>query len=120
MSHDAHLGDNETIKYDNVLTNFGNGYDKWCGHFVAPRGGLYVFSCSVRATNTKTITVGMIKNGHVILKIASANTPWESGSSTVVVTMDKGDRVWVKRLAHDRQIIRDYNSFSGYLVSSET
>lgn len=65
----------------------------------------YVFSCSVTATNTKTVTVGLIKNGHVILKISTAITPWESGSSTVVVEMDKGDKVWVKRLAHDRQFI---------------
>lgn len=120
MSHDTHLGDKETIKYDNVLTNFGNGYDKWCGHFVAPRGGLYVFSCSVTAENTNGITVGMMKNGHLILKISSSHSPWENGSSNVVVKMDKGDMVWVKRLAHDRKIIRDYNSFSGYLVSSET
>lgn len=120
LSHDAHLGKNETIKYENVLTNSGNGYHKWCGHFVAPRWGLYVFSCSVRATNTNEITVELIQNGQCFLKISSAKTPGESGSSTVVVKMDKGYRVWVKLLAHDRQITRDYKSFSEYLVSSET
>lgn len=87
------MGNYETIKYDKILTNFENGYDKWCGHFVAPRELLYVFSYSVTATNTKTVTVGLIKNGHVILKISTTITSWESGSSTVLVEMDKGDKV---------------------------
>lgn len=60
---------------------------------MAPRELLYVFSYSVTATNTKTVTVGLIKNGHVILKISTTITPWESGSSTVLVEMDKGDKV---------------------------
>lgn len=60
---------------------------------MTPRELLYVFSYSVTATNTKTVTVRLIKNGHVILKISTTITPWESGSSTVLVEMDKGDKV---------------------------
>uniref|UniRef100_A0A8W8LPX3 C1q domain-containing protein n=1 Tax=Magallana gigas TaxID=29159 RepID=A0A8W8LPX3_MAGGI len=119
LSKDTQLVNDEAIKYDNVLTNSGNGYDKWCGHFVAPTKGLYVFSCSVMATNRYHITVGIIKNGQSVLPVSSANTPWEATSRIVVLAMDKGDRVWVKRLAHDRNIQGHYNSFSGYLISTE-
>uniref|UniRef100_A0A8W8LPG6 C1q domain-containing protein n=1 Tax=Magallana gigas TaxID=29159 RepID=A0A8W8LPG6_MAGGI len=120
LSNDTHLGNDDAIKYDNVLTNLGNGYDKWCGHFVVPTKGLYVFSCSVMATNTNTITVGIIKNDKSVLPVSSANSPWETSSRIVVLSMDKGDRVWVRRLAHDRNIQGHYNSFSGYLISTET
>uniref|UniRef100_K1QP88 C1q domain-containing protein n=1 Tax=Magallana gigas TaxID=29159 RepID=K1QP88_MAGGI len=71
------------------------------------------------ATNTYHITVGIIKNGQSVLPVSSANTPWEATSRIVVLAMDKGDRVWVKRLAHDRNIQGHYNSFSGYLISTE-
>uniref|UniRef100_K1QNA1 Uncharacterized protein n=1 Tax=Magallana gigas TaxID=29159 RepID=K1QNA1_MAGGI len=72
------------------------------------------------ATNTNHITVGIIKNGHLIMKVSSTLASFESGSRSVVLAMDKGDRVWVKRLAHDRNIQGHYNSFSGYLISTET
>eukprot|EP00105_Crassostrea_gigas_P032158 XP_011455061.1 PREDICTED: complement C1q-like protein 2 [Crassostrea gigas] len=120
LSKDTHLGTDDAIKYDKVHTNLGNGYDEWCGHFVAPTKGLYVFSCSVMATNTNHITVGIIKNGNLILGVSSAQAAWETGFRNVVLAMDKGDRVWVKRLAHDRNIQGLYNSFSGYLISTET
>uniref|UniRef100_A0A8W8LMR5 C1q domain-containing protein n=1 Tax=Magallana gigas TaxID=29159 RepID=A0A8W8LMR5_MAGGI len=118
LSTNTHLGNDDAIKYDNVLTNLGNGYDKWCGHFVVPRKGVYVFSCSVMATNPNHITVGIIKNGKTILGVASQRG-WESSSRIVILSMDKGDRVWVRRLAHDRNIMANYNSFSGYLISTE-
>uniref|UniRef100_K1QHZ3 Uncharacterized protein n=1 Tax=Magallana gigas TaxID=29159 RepID=K1QHZ3_MAGGI len=72
------------------------------------------------ATNTNHITVGIIKNGNLILGVSSAQAAWETGFRNVVLAMDKGDRVWVKRLAHDRNIQGLYNSFSGYLISTET
>uniref|UniRef100_A0A8W8LPE4 C1q domain-containing protein n=1 Tax=Magallana gigas TaxID=29159 RepID=A0A8W8LPE4_MAGGI len=61
LSSNTHLGNDDAIKYDKVLTNLGNGYDKWCGHFAVPRKGLYVFSCSVMCPNPNHITVGIIK-----------------------------------------------------------
>lgn len=84
------------------------------------RRGLHIFSCSVMATNTNHITVGFMKNGHFILKVSSTHGAFENGSRTVVLTMNKGDSVWVRRLAHNLSILTHYNSFSGYLYSTET
>lgn len=84
------MGNSETIKYDNVLTNSGNAYNKWSWHFVASGRGLCVFTCSVMATSTNHITVGIIKNGHLILKVYSTHVALESGSRSVVLTINKG------------------------------
>lgn len=118
LSTNTHLGNDDAIKYDKVLTNLGNGYDKWSGHFVVPRKGVYVFSCSVMCPNPNHITVGIIKNGKTVLPVA-AQRGWESSSRIVILSMEKGDRVWVRRLAHDRNIMANYNSFSGYLLSTK-
>lgn len=82
---------------------------------MAPRRGLdHVFSCSLMATNTNHITVGIIKNGHLILKVSSTHAAFENGSRTVVQTKDKGDKVLRSKYSHPLQL------FSGYLISTET
>lgn len=43
LSKGTYLGDYQTIKYDRVLPNIGNGYNKWPGHFTAPLKGMYIF-----------------------------------------------------------------------------
>lgn len=72
------------------------------------------------ATNTDGITVEIVKNGKHKLIINSEYTPWDSGSGSVVLAMNKRDKVWVRRRGHGRRIYRLYNSFSGYLISTET
>lgn len=74
----------------------------------------HVFSCSLMATNTNHITVGIIKNGHLILKVSSTHAAFENGSRTVVQTKDKGDKVLRSKYSHPLQL------FSGYLISTET
>lgn len=120
LKHDAYLGNDQAIRYDKVITNFGNGYDKWSGHFTAPRRGFYVFTCTLMATNTDGITVEIVKNGQHKLIINSEYTPWDSSSGSVVIAMNKRDKVWVRRHGHGRRIYRNFNSFSGYLISTET
>lgn len=72
------------------------------------------------ATNTNGITVEIVKNGQQKLIINSEYTPWESSSGSVVIAMNKRDKVWVRRHGHGRRIYRNFNSFSGYLISAET
>lgn len=102
-----------------MLTNIGNGYDKWSGHFTAPIKGLYVFSCTVMAFNEHYIAVFMVKNGHVMAYTHSNPSAWESGTISVVLTMEKGDKVWIRRNHGARLIHGNYNLFSGYLISTQ-
>ena len=118
LSKDTYLGDSQAIKYDGILSNFGNGYDKWSGHFKAPIKGLYVFSCTVMAKYTGDISVSLMKNGHPMSTAYSAVAPWESGAISIVLGLQKGDKVWIRRNGHGRTIHGIYNWFSGYLIST--
>lgn len=121
LNHNAYLGNNQAVIYGNVLTNVGNGYNKWSGHFVVPRKGLYVFSCTVRAITSDGITVGIVHNGRPVLRISSAvYSPWpETASGTVTLALNKGDNVWVRCLGHRGKLGEHHNFFSGILISAE-
>lgn len=117
LSRDIQLGDNQAIKYDRVLTNYGNGYDKWSGHFRAPRNGLYMFSCTLMAYSNHEVSVAMVKNNHVMMYVYSSSSSFDTGSTSVVLAMNRGDRVWIRRNGHGRYLHGIYNIFSGYLIS---
>uniref|UniRef100_A0A8W8LMF2 C1q domain-containing protein n=1 Tax=Magallana gigas TaxID=29159 RepID=A0A8W8LMF2_MAGGI len=119
VSKNTNLGDNQAVQYDRVLTNIGNGYDKWSGHFTAPLKGLYHFSCSVMAVGDHYIAVMMVKNGKGIAYAHSSWSAWESGAMSVVLALKKGDKVWIRRYHGDRFLHGSYNLFSGYLISRQ-
>lgn len=100
-----------------MLTNIGNGYDKWSGHFTAPLKGLYVLSCTVMAVNGHNIVVALVKNGQNMMLAYSSTTAWETGAISVALALKKGDKVWIRRIGHGRYINGTYNLFSGYLIS---
>lgn len=87
LSRDIQLGDNQAIKYDRVLTNYGNGYDKWSGHFRAPRKGLYMFSCTLMAYSNHEVSVAMVKNNHVMMYVYSSSSSFDTGSTSVVLAI---------------------------------
>lgn len=117
ISKDTYLGDNQAIKYDRVLTNIGNGYDKWSGHFKAPLKGLYVLSCTVMAVKGHDISVALVKNGQNMMNAYSSTTVWETGAISVALALKKGDKVWIRRFGHGRYVHGNYNILSGYLIS---
>jgi hypothetical protein len=46
LTHDIRLGQSQTVVFDHVITNNGNGYSKHSGLFTAPRDGTYYFTTS--------------------------------------------------------------------------
>lgn len=100
-----------------MLTNIGNGYDKWSGHFTAPLKGLFVFSCTVMAVNGHYISVVLVKNGQEMMVTIASNSAWETGAVSTVLVLNKGDKVWIRRNANGRHIHGNYNNFSEYLIS---
>lgn len=119
ISYDIYLGDNEALKYDRVLTNFGNGYDRLSGHFKAPIKGLYVFSCNVMASGKNALSVVLVKNGQILSNVYSATANYESGAISILLALKKGDNVWIRRLAHERTVHAGNNWFTGYLISTK-
>ena len=46
----TNLGAGQTIIYDKVITNVGNGYDNRTGIFTSPKKGVYVFEMALMVT----------------------------------------------------------------------
>jgi hypothetical protein len=117
LTHDATLHHQQTVVYDLVHTNYGDGYDKTSGIFSAPEKGLYVFSCTVMALGLDHMHIDIVKNDQWITTIYSSRFFWDQTSQTVVIPLEGGDKVWTRQ-AKDGKHLQGYGSlFSGYLVS---
>lgn len=79
--------------------------------------GLYMFSCTVMAYGTHVVSLAMVKNDRTIIYIYSNSSPYDTGATSVVLAMNKGDRVWIRRNWSDRVLHGVYNIFSGFLIS---
>lgn len=70
--------------------------------------GLHVFIWTVR-TNTKDgITVGIVHNGHLVLRIASVVLLLETGSETLLLALKREDNISLKHLVS----LRSYTQIS--------
>ncbi|XP_062613044.1 complement C1q tumor necrosis factor-related protein 3-like [Saccostrea cucullata] len=119
LSHQHSLSARQTIVYDKVVTNYGNGYDKWTGHFKAPIDGLYVFSCAAMAHASHHIHIEIVKNGKMVSRVFSSDSPYDLGTQTVVLALRRGYQVWARQEQDGRHLQGSYNQFSGYLISTE-
>lgn len=119
LSSNTKVNSNQAIAYDIVKTNVGNGYNKLSGQFQATVAGLYHFTNTVMSQPQHGIHVDIVQNGVSIGKNWADHNGYESGSVSVIAELDVGDLVWVKdsdgRMEH---LEHDYNSFSGFLISS--
>uniref|UniRef100_K1QJZ2 Caprin-2 n=1 Tax=Magallana gigas TaxID=29159 RepID=K1QJZ2_MAGGI len=108
-----------TLVFDVVITNVGNGYNPSTGVFTAPTAGEYVFFVNVQSFGTQSIYVDVVLNGVTKVRTMAYNGGsseyYEAGPNLVVLTLQKGDRVWVKR--HSGQgfyISGPITTFSGF------
>nr|XP_034332411.1 uncharacterized protein LOC105345560 isoform X2 [Crassostrea gigas] len=110
-----------TLVYDVVITNVGNGYNPSTGVFTAPTAGEYVFFVNVQSYSTQSIYVDVVLNGVTKVRTMAYNGGgseyYEAGPNLVVLTLQKGDRVWVKHYSgKGYQINGPITTFSGFLL----
>eukprot|EP00105_Crassostrea_gigas_P027104 XP_011448322.1 PREDICTED: complement C1q-like protein 3 [Crassostrea gigas] len=112
------LGARQTVKYDAVLTNDGNGYDDRTGVFTCPVAGIYMFVVDSLSNpgiwlNLKVnkITVGRL-HASPSLKVDLIQI-----SRTVIVKLKPGDHVKVENVQNGGVIyFYMYSGFSGTLL----
>ncbi|CAG2214676.1 C1QL [Mytilus edulis] len=96
----ATLSDNgpqngEIIKFDNIITNSGNGYSVTEGLFTAPIDGLYTLHCSFLVVNGY-VNVELVRNDNKIGRGYAAEGKHEnSGSIFVTTDLMEGDEVFL-------------------------
>ncbi|OWF45049.1 Complement C1q-like protein 4 [Mizuhopecten yessoensis] len=118
--HHLLLGQHQTVEFDDVVTNIGNGYDYRHGHFTAPVAGLYSFTSTVLfvASNTNTMYLAIVKNGDIVGHSYSISG-YDHGSRTVVLPLAIGDMVWVRNNNNNSPSIdgAGFSTFSGFLIT---
>ncbi|XP_062590538.1 multimerin-2-like [Saccostrea cucullata] len=116
MSSGSSSWKGDTLVFPAVITNEGNGYNPSNGIFTAPTAGMYVFFVNVQSYNGNDIYVNIVLNGSIKVR-TMAFTNYDAGPNLVVLNIQKGDAVWIKRYSgtgyyHDGPI----TTFSGFLI----
>ena len=118
-----HNNIHDKIVFDDVSLNVGNGYHSGNGSFIAPVGGIYIFSTSVMMHGASTQDLNM----HVILEKNNAEIAgafaynqgqYEHSSVTAAMDLKAGDVVAVTVERHnDITFYGDrLTSFMGFLL----
>ena len=117
----------QTIIYDSVDLNIGNGYDKKTGKFTTPSSGLYVFHITTGSFDISHSIVELVVN-NVVKDIGWADSMSHrdraASSTATPVSLNKGDVV-IARIGEkhggnkieSNKFIR--SSFSGFKLNNK-
>ena len=120
-----HVGTNQNIAFNTILTNIGGAYHALHGLFIVPRSGLYLIASSILAdytTGSNVVHAAIVVNGNTVARIFAYADPAsgyrDQGAQTVFLNLTKNDEVWVKNIDFkDVAIGGDkYATFSGCLI----
>ncbi|XP_062572488.1 complement C1q subcomponent subunit B-like [Saccostrea cucullata] len=110
------VGKGQTVKYDGILTNDGNGYDDRTGVFVCPVAGTYMFVVdSLSVANCLAIKVNKQTVASVYRGQPGKDT-LDQTSRTVIVKLKQGDHVKVEAVLSSKIHYRGYSGFTGTLL----
>ncbi|KAL4225812.1 hypothetical protein ACF0H5_013802 [Mactra antiquata] len=111
----SNTGSDQQIPFQNVITNVGNGYNKYSGDFRVPVSGVYVFSA--------TITPHTGQHGHFYYVVNGRAESYfyshygSSATQQVVLNLNAGDTIAVHASDAGYRIEGSgYSSFSGFLL----
>ena len=115
------LGAGQTLIYDNILTNDGNGYDDRSGLFTCPVTGTYMFVVDSLASRNIWLNV-KVNNNRVLARLHVGGGELKENtliqiSRTIIVKLNAGDYVKVENQHRNGRLYHDsYSGFSGSLL----
>lgn len=125
IEHNQDMNLQDTVKFQNLVTNDGNGFDHISGIFRAPIRGLYFFSVVILSHAGEDMETEIVKNGDGYFRTYSGDsTTWNAGRQSTVLQLDTGDQVWIRILnlvpsvnnGNVRIFGYGFSSFSGFLI----
>nr|XP_022296813.1 complement C1q-like protein 3 [Crassostrea virginica] len=115
------LGAGQTVIYDEVLTNEGNGYDDRTGVFTCPLAGTYIFVIDALSPPATWLNLYLNKTMVASLHVSAGHksNTYLQISRTVVLTLKKGDHVKVvNNVSYTGTVYHGgYSGFSGAKLS---
>lgn len=115
------VGSRATLKFDNIVTNLGSGYNVETGVFTAPYSGVYFFTLGAMPWHGYVLELAITMSGKRVLaqtyggKLSVENLIRDTVSATVHLEM--GQQVWVEHY-YGQTVVRQnyYTTFTGLLV----
>jgi len=115
----------QPAKFEEVMENAGEGYDRETGYFTAPIPGLYSFQINIVAYDYATACLELKKKNEQPIAGAFAEDSWESGSTSAVLELAAGESVAAVACEDSRFSKPSYKPdlsrttvFSGYLIEA--
>lgn len=117
------LGNGQTIKFDNIVTNVGGRYSAGTGLFTTDISGMYAFTFVIRVFEYSHICwIDLVKNDQRVVISWAKGDPeqygYENGGNFALIHLSKGDNVWLKYIQYKSFVcsIDDLSTFSGFLL----
>ncbi|XP_062619514.1 complement C1q tumor necrosis factor-related protein 3-like, partial [Saccostrea cucullata] len=98
-NHLQNMGKQQTVIFDKVTLNEGNGYDKKTGIFTAPEKGVYTFTWTIMTKAEKYFVSEIVHESKRIAKNYADGrgiTGYDMSSTHANIKMKKGDKVWIR------------------------
>ncbi|XP_071943999.1 complement C1q tumor necrosis factor-related protein 2-like [Antedon mediterranea] len=113
--------DTSPMKYDTIITDVGNHYNKETGKFVCAIPGIYVFQVtSMKSSGSGKILTRIMKNGNIQMSAWMSASGYNSVSTMVILDLVSGDQVWTQPAGSIYNYYYSnshrYCSFSGFLL----
>ncbi|KAK6178137.1 hypothetical protein SNE40_012958 [Patella caerulea] len=122
LSYNRELQPLDTVVFDTIVTNNGDGYSSETGKFTTPVTGTYfLFSTILSGYNTKVETAIIVNDKEVGRMYSGAHDAHGSGSNGVIVNLQAGDSIWIRLLYQGGTHVHGfYTTFSGFLVNERS
>ncbi|XP_025113393.1 complement C1q-like protein 4 [Pomacea canaliculata] len=108
----------QAVIFDSAQTNVGNAYSSTSGVFTAPFRGDYVFAYQTFSYGGADISWDLYINDQMALRARSRTSDDTSNESVLPVTLQAGDRVYVKSHLDLTFYGRNHSFFAGWLVTA--
>lgn len=116
------LGSQQILKFDNVLTNVGAGYNAQTGIFTAPVSGVYSFFLSIMSANARgSIFIAVVKDGSAldVVYAEGQSDNNDQGSTQVTTHLQSGQQVWARQQSGDAVRGSWWTVFTGYMIQAD-
>nr|XP_022296321.1 C1q-related factor-like [Crassostrea virginica] len=116
-SSDSWSGD--ILVFPHMITNKGQGYSSSSGKFTSPRDGTYIFTVTAVSYERNYVRLDIVHDAvSKVSTYSTASVSWQTGTNLVVLELDRGDAVWVKRYGGQGYYTESVplTTFSGFLM----